>query len=275
VGELPREIIQHYRSIDEGARITAGAGLLEFLRTQEIVRRHLPAAPLRVLDIGGATGVHAQWLAADGHQVALVDIVPEHVAAAQQLAQGQSGVTASVGDARSLPVRDDGFDAALLLGPLYHLTDRDDRLLALREASRAVRAGGWVFVAAISRYASLFDGLASGYLFDPEFQRIVDTDLATGQHRNPAGHPGWFTTSYFHHPDDLRQECLDAGLEVLEVVGVEGLAGWLPNLASRWDREADRDTILNSARAVESEATLLGLSPHVIAVSRKPLPPPV
>lgn len=268
--DVPREIIDHYRSIDEGARITEGYGRLEFLRTQEIVRRHLPPGSLRVLDIGGATGVHAAWLAADGHRVALFDVVPEHLAAAERLAEG---ITASFGDARELPVPDASFDAALLLGPLYHLTDRDDRVVALREAARAVRPGGPVFAAAISRFASLFDGLARGFLFDPEFRRIVHTDLATGQHRNDRNLPHWFTTSYFHHPDELRQECLDADLDVLEVVGVEGLAAWLPQLADRWDSPGDREIILQSARAVENEPALRALSGHLIAVGRTRRPP--
>jgi SAM-dependent methyltransferase len=270
VTEVPGEIIEHYRSIDEGARITDGYGRLEFERTQEIVRRHLPTGNLRVLDIGGATGVHAAWLAADGHQVTLFDIVPDHVDAAQQLANRTPGITASLGDARSLPVSDASFDAALVLGPLYHLTDREDRLAALREARRAVRAEGWIFVAAISRFASLFDGLARGFLFDPEFQRIVSTDLTTGQHRNDENHPHWFTTSYFHHPDELRQECLDAGLRVVEVVGVEGLAGWLPQLGAHWNHTAHRDVILHSTKVIESEPALLGLSSHLIAVNQTP-----
>lgn len=268
--DIPREIIDHYRSVDEGARITEGHGRLELIRTQEIMRRHLPAGPLRVLDVGGATGVHAAWLAADGHRVALFDVVPEHVATARRLAENAPGITAALGDARRLPVPDAGFDAALLLGPLYHLTDRDDRLAALREAVRAVRAGGLVFAAAISRFASLFDGLASGFLFDPEFRRIVRADLATGQHRNEPDRLEWFTTSFFHHPDELRRECHEAGLEVLEVVGVEGLAGWLPQLRERWDDPADREIILDSARAVEGEPALLALSGHLIAVGRTP-----
>lgn len=270
VMELPHEIVEHYQAADEGTRLTEASGRLEFVRTQEIVRRHLPAGPQRVLDIGGATGVHAAWLAADGHQVALFDIVPEHVAAAGRLAAGTPGMTASLGDARELPVPDGSFDAALLLGPLYHLTDRDDRLTALREARRAVRAGGWIFVAAISRFASLFDGLARGFLFDPEFRRIVSTDLTSGQHRNEGDHPHWFTTSYFHHPGELRQECLDAGLNVLDVLGVEGLAGWLPELAEQWDDPVNREVILQAVRTVESEPSLLGVSSHLIAVSRTP-----
>jgi SAM-dependent methyltransferase len=268
--EVPAEMVEHYRSVDEDARITGGYRQLEYLRTQEIVRRHLPAGSLRVLDVGGATGVHAAWLAADGHEVELFDVVPEHVAAAQRLAADRPGITASLGDARDLPVPDGRFDAALVLGPLYHLTGRSDRLVALREARRAVRPGGLVFGAAITRYASLFDGLAQGFLFDPEFRRIVDADVRTGQHRNDVNNPRWFTTAYFHHPDELRQEFLDAGLDLLEVVGVEGLAGWLPQLADRWDDTADRDIILYSARATESEAALLALSSHLIAVGRTP-----
>ncbi|MFD5243892.1 class I SAM-dependent methyltransferase [Amycolatopsis sp. NPDC058340] len=268
--ELPHEMIRHYRSIDEGARLTEAFGRLEFLRTQEIVRRHLPAGALRVLDIGGATGTHAAWLAEDGHRVALFDVVPEHVAAARQLAERTPGMTAALADARALPVPDGSFDAALLLGPLYHLTDRDDRLAALREAGRAVRPGGWIFVAAISRFASLFDGLARGFLFDPEFQRIVSDDLTSGQHRNDNDHPHWFTTGYFHHPDELRQECLDAGLGLLDVVGVEGLAGWLPQLTGRWDHPADLDVVLRFTQAVENEPALLGLSSHLIAINRTP-----
>jgi ubiquinone/menaquinone biosynthesis C-methylase UbiE len=270
MADTPAEIIEHYRSIDEDARITRGYGQLELLRTQEIVRRHVPPGHLRVIDVGGGTGVHAAWLAKDGHRVQLFDVVPEHVEAARRLAATTPGVSAALGDARALPVPDAAFDAALLLGPLYHLTARDERLAALREARRVVRPPGLVFAAAISRFASLFDGLARGSLFDADFRRIVQADLASGIHRNDSQRPGWFTTAFFHHPDELRDECAEADLDVVEVIGVEGLAGWLPQLADRWATPADREVILQAARAVESETSLMGLSAHLIAVARVP-----
>jgi SAM-dependent methyltransferase len=270
VADLPPEIIEHYEQIDEGGRITSGLGQLELVRTQEIVRRHLPAGPLRVLDVGGATGVHTAWLAGDGHRVDLVDVVPTHVQAARQRFAGVDAVAVILGDGRALPFEDDRYDAALIFGPLYHLTEAADRVLALREAVRVVRPGGRVFVAAISRFASLFDGLSRGYLFDPEFRRIAEADLVDGQHRNAGDRPGWFTTAYFHHPDGLRDECVEAGLGDVEVIGVEGLGGWLPGLADRWDTEDGRETILLAARAVETEPSLLGLSSHFIAVTRVP-----
>src|SRR5580692_5242151 len=76
---VPAEVLQHYELVDEGSRITKGLGRIELLRTQEILRRHLPAESLRILDVGGATGVHATWLASDGHDVHVVDPVAQHI----------------------------------------------------------------------------------------------------------------------------------------------------------------------------------------------------
>ena len=156
------------------------------------------------------------------------------------------------------------------MGPLYHLTERADRVLAVREAGRVVRPDGVVFAAAISRFASLFDGLAREFLFDPEFPPIVERDLREGQHRNPRRRPHWFTTAFFHHPEELRAEVADAGLEVVELVGVEGLAGSLPQLDRRWQSARDRELILWAARVIEAEPSLLGLSAHLLAVARSP-----
>jgi SAM-dependent methyltransferase len=271
---LPEEVMRHYRDeFDEGQRLVHGLGQLELLRTREIVRRHLPDGSLRILDVGGATGVHAAWLAEDGHQVHIVDPVPAQVARALQSPGSQAGrITAEVGDARRLAAGEASFDAVLLLGPLYHLTSRSDRSIALAEARRVVRPGGPVVAAAISRFASLFDGLARGFLFEPGFQDIVERDLRDGQHRNPTDHPHWFTTAYFHHPDELEEELRAAGLRVREVVGVEGLAGWLGHLTDRWLDPAAREVILRSARAVEAEPSLRGLSAHLLGVAARPAP---
>src|SRR6266567_2146322 len=75
--ELPAEIRGQYeREADEGHRITEGLAQLELLRTQEILRRHLGAGHLRIIDVGGAMGIHAAWLAEDGHDVHVVDLMP-------------------------------------------------------------------------------------------------------------------------------------------------------------------------------------------------------
>jgi SAM-dependent methyltransferase len=208
-------------------------------------------------------------LAADGYQVHVVDLTTRHIERVRS-ELGPLGVTAEVGDARHLDLDDGCFDVVLLLGPLYHLTDRAERLSALSEARRVVRPSGMVGVAAISRFASLFDGLARGFLFDPDFFPIVTRDLAEGQHRNPDDRDHWFTTAYLHEPRELREEVEAVGLEILDLVGLEGLAGWLGHLAGRWETVVGRDMILYSARAVEREPSVIGLSGHLLAVARSP-----
>jgi SAM-dependent methyltransferase len=265
------DVLAHYAVTPEDGRITDGLGQLELLRTQEIVRRHLDPAPLDVLDVGGATGVHAAWLVDDGHRVHVVDLAPDHVATARTLPQARGGgLTAAVGDARALEHPDASVDVVLLLGPLYHLVAATDRQQALREARRVLRPGGLIVVAAVSRFASLFDGLARGFLFDPAFRAIVDADLATGVHRNPDDVPGWWTTAYFHRPEELVAEVVAAGFDLVEVVGVEGVAPWIRGLEVDWADADRRAQVVAAARAVEHEPSVLGVSPHVLAVARRP-----
>jgi len=126
-----------------------------------------------------------------------------------------------------------------------------------------------VFAAAISRFASLLDGLSREFLFDPGFRSIVEQDLRDGQHRNPDRRPHWFTTAYFHHPDELSAEATAADLDCVEAVGVEGVAGWFRSLFDRWDDPLSREAILFAARAVESEPSLLGASTHLLMVAKR------
>jgi 2-polyprenyl-3-methyl-5-hydroxy-6-metoxy-1,4-benzoquinol methylase len=265
VNEERDEILFHYESVEEENRLLVGRGQIEFVRTQEVLRRHLPSLPARVLDVGGATGIHSRWLAEEGYQVTLIDLSPRHIELAQA-SLADLGVEVQQGDARSLRADPDSFDAVLLMGPLYHLQDPTDRLKVWREARRVARPGGIVVGAAISRFASLFDGLSKQYLFDPEFRDIVYQDVVTGRHENPDRVPGRFTTAYFHHPNELRAEADTAGLTVRELVGLEGLPGWLPFSQDRWDSPVDREIILDVARLVEDEPSLAGLSGHLLLI---------
>jgi ubiquinone/menaquinone biosynthesis C-methylase UbiE len=235
--------------------------------------RHLPPPPARVLDVGGAAGVHALPLARAGYEVHLLDPVPRHVEQAQEASRGQSDrPLASVrpGDARRLPEPDASFDAVLLLGPLYHLTDATDRLRALAEARRVLRPGGVVCAAAISRFASLLDGLFTGAIHEPAFAEIASGDLHDGVHRNPTNRLEWFTTAYFHRPEELRAEVLAAGLDLVTVAALEGPLWLLPDLGRLWADAATRERLLGFVRAVETEPSFLGVSAHLLAVGRRP-----
>ena len=262
---LPPEILSHYGEGVEQPRLLGGTSRLEFARTQLILSRFLPRPPARILDIGGGPGAYAWWLTDQGYTVHLVDAVPLHV---EQARAAANGYTVELGDARRLHEPDASADAVLLLGPLYHLTERADRLRALAEAGRVLRPGGHLFVAAISRFASLLDGLWAYRLDDPAFVQIVERDLREGQHRNPENRPEWFTTAYFHHPDELVREVRDAGLILTDLLAVEGPAWLLPEFDARWRDDRRRQDLLEAIARIEREPSMLGVSAHLLAVAR-------
>jgi ubiquinone/menaquinone biosynthesis C-methylase UbiE len=268
----PEAVAAHYASGYEADRLQQGAGQLDRERSRELLGRFLPPPPATVLDVGGGPGGHACWLAARGYQVHLIDITPLHVELARQASARQPEAplaSAEVGDARTLPWADATVDAVVLFGPLYHLTDRADRLQALREARRVLRPGGALLAAAISRFASALDGLSRGFLKDPQFAEIVRRDLTDGQHRNPTGRPEYFMDTFFHHPDELRGEVAEAGFEAPRVYGVEG-PGWLvPGFDAWWENGEYRDRLLQLARALEAEPSLAGASAHLMAVATR------
>jgi SAM-dependent methyltransferase len=270
--EVDLSIAAYYEQWPEERRLEEGAFLLEALRTRELIERHIAAPPATVLDIGGAAGAYALWLADAGHSVHLIDPIPRLVAEAERRSAFAPRPLAScaVGEARNLPFADGSADAVLLLGPLYHLTSAHDRVGALDEAARVLRPGGSLFAAAVSRWGSLLDGLARDLFDDPEYTAIVEQDLRDGQHRNVSGRLDYFTTAYFHRPEDLSAEVLGAGLEVVGVFGIEG-PGWiLPDVAERLAEAGSRENLLRVARAVELEPSVLGASAHLLAVARKP-----
>jgi SAM-dependent methyltransferase len=261
------EILEYYGRGIELDRLATGAGRLEFLRTWDLLTRVLPPAPARVVDVGGATGVYAAPLAGAGYSVRVVDPIPAHVAASGAL----PGVTAIVGDARDLPEETASADAVLLLGPLYHLSDRADRVQAWREATRVARPEGVVAGAVITRFASLFDGIARGFFTEPEFRGLVEGALADGVHRNPGNRLRWFTDAYFHRPEEAPVEAADAGLADIRTAAVEGPI-WMTG-ARLDDFLADAELtriMMDMLRRVEDEPSIFGASSHLLVTGRAP-----
>jgi SAM-dependent methyltransferase len=269
---LRLQIEDHYASGYEADRLHTGEGLLERERSRELLRRFLPPAPATILDVGGGPGGYACWLAGQGYRVHLIDITPLHVQLAKEASQRQPEAplaSASVGDACALSWNAETVEAVLLFGPLYHLTDRTDRLKALQEAHRVLKSGGVLLAVGVSRFASTFDGLRRGFLKDPDFAEIVDQDLKSGQHRNPTGKPEYFMETFFHHPDELRTEVAEAGFRVRGIYGVEGPCWLLPDFSAWWENEEQQERLLQIARTLETEPALLGVSAHLIAVAAK------
>jgi SAM-dependent methyltransferase len=211
---LSQKVIEHYNKYDEAERLKNDIGPFELVRTQELTLRYLPPAPAVVLDVGGANGPYSFWLVGLGYTVHLVDLVPRHIQQASQTAllPGSPRLASlRVGDARQLDFPDNFADGILMHGPLYHLSERQERIKAIAEAGRVLRPGGLLLAFAITRYAGLIYGPRNGYVFDPVYHQMIRTEVATGLRENP---PDWlftFPNAFFHHPDELKAELQEGG----------------------------------------------------------------
>ena len=268
---IAKEIEGHYLQSKEAERLSGERGELERLRTQSIFARYLPPAPAAIFDVGGGAGVYAFPLAKQGYEVHLIDPVELHLEQARSHAVVSRLPLASItrGDARDLSVSSGSADAVLLLGPLYHLVERSDRLQALREARRILKPQGVLFAAAVCRFASLIDGLSSGFFRDPEFRKIVAADLASGQHRNPTNQPAYFTTAYFHRPEDLVAEVREAGFEDAQILAVEGPAWSATLFREAWDDLVQRQSLMEFLSLIEQEPSVQGASAHLVALAHR------
>ncbi|GLW27993.1 class I SAM-dependent methyltransferase [Actinoplanes regularis] len=264
--QVSSEIITFYENrYDEAARLERRPqSRLERIRTLELLREVLPAAPARILDVGGGPGAYARELLADGYRIRLVDLVPAHVTQARS---GEPPIDAVVGDARDLPEPDASQDATLLLGPLYHLHERADRVRAIREAIRVTRPGGPIAAAAISRFAGPVDFAATAR-FDERMLAESRRLITDGVNDSSIG----FTVAYFHRVAELLAECREAGLADVVIHGIEGPA-WPATEAAGTGPNAETifDAALHLARVYSSEPDLLSASAHLLAVGTAPL----
>lgn len=266
-----RTAIYAYYSLDhERERLSADVrGVLEFERSAEIILRNLPSAPAVVADIGGGPGRYALWLAERGYEVEHRDLMPLHVEHLAAAKGATALVHTKVGDARDLDLADESADAVLMLGPIYHLRRRADRICALREARRVVRPGGPVFVAAISRWAPRLGDELGARMYEsfPGIRELTPVVERTGW--MPPLFEGSFS-AYCHRPGQLRQELKAAGFHVADLVSVEGAGFLLGDLAERMADPLHRQVVLDAARATERVPELLGIGPHLLATAVRP-----
>jgi len=142
------KIKNFYEQEIEVDRLELEAFKLEGIRTKEIIERYIQTNNLEILDIGGGAGYYSFWLQEKGHNVTLVDLSPKNIELIKKHAEatGRNLKKFETGDAVNLGFSNEQFDVVLLLGPLYHLIDRSERIMALSDAKRVLNLKVYCYV---------------------------------------------------------------------------------------------------------------------------------
>jgi SAM-dependent methyltransferase len=246
-------------------------GAIEFAVTCHALAAYLPTGG-RVLDLGGGPGRYTIWLAQRGHRVVLADLSPELLAIARDRVAA-AGVADHVEaivetDACDLSGWADGaFDAAVCLGPFYHLPDPADRDRAATELVRVLGPAGVAFIALMPRYAFLRRTLA----LPAERRHLAQADFVArlmedGVFLNDV--PGRFTGGYGVRPEAVAPYFESHGFQTLALLACEGitvgLAGAVAELAA--EQPAAHQVALDLIVGTASDPSILGLANHLLYV---------
>lgn len=165
-------IEDYYNSHDEEGRLLSQHGKVEFLTTMKYINECLDGMDgPKILEVGAGTGRYSVTLAKKGYNVTAVELVEHNLAKLKSKLDGSETITAVQGNALDLSAfGDNTFDLTMVLGPMYHLYTREDKLTALREAVRVTKAGGYILVAYCMNEPTILQfGFAQGnmdYIFD-------------------------------------------------------------------------------------------------------------
>ena len=216
----------------EWARLEQPFQRLEFAVGLRLIERYFPPRG-RVADIGGGPGRYTIELLKRGYAATLLDLSPRLLEVARQRL-AQAGLRAErliEGDARDLHALETaGFDAALLMGPLYHLVEAEGRARALRELARVLKPGAVAIVTYLNSWGLLRTGLAD---FPERFRDAGFLRSMLGEQVFRGRELAGFTESYWSTPPAALSELRAAGFEIIGRASAQGFAGGMLPVVER------------------------------------------
>ena len=140
---------EYYNNYDEERRLLSRHGQVEYLTTMKYIKACLEGISTpRILEVGAGTGRYSVTLAKQGLQVTAVELIEHNLEILRSKLDGTEPIITTQGNALELSLfHDNSFDLTMLLGPMYHLYTKEDKLRALSEAVRVTKPGGHILVA--------------------------------------------------------------------------------------------------------------------------------
>lgn len=241
---------------------------LEYDLTWRYLEQYLPRQGA-ILEVGAATGRYTLELARHGYAVTAVDFSADLLDACRRNLES-AGLAARVRfvatDARDLgSVPETDFDAALLMGPLYHLFSETDRRVALRQVYDRLAPGGLLVSAFISRLGILGDLMKNlpEWIDDPREVYGLMKDGYRPQGVPPGGFHG-----YFARAEEITPMHESAGFETLVLVASEPAISADDESYNRLEGERRRRW-LDLLYEISAEPSTLAASRHLLYIGRK------
>ena len=259
---MSTELEKYYNKFCEEKRLTTRHGYVEYVTSMKYIHEYLPQGKketIKILDVGAGTGRYSVQLAGEGYDVTAVELVKYNLGI---LKSKKSGVKAYQGNALNLSrFEADQFDMVLVFGPMYHLYTKEDKVKALKEATRVVKPGGIILVAyCMNEYSILTYGFKEGHMKESIRNQKVDDSFHVRSKEEDLY-------------DYVRIEDIDAidqaaGVKREKLIAADGPANYMRTVLNAMDEETYQLFIQYHLSTCERK-DLLGASAHTLDIVRK------
>ncbi|WP_051348720.1 class I SAM-dependent methyltransferase [Peribacillus kribbensis] len=268
------KVISYYNQYDEWGRLDREP--VEFQVNWHYIKKHLPEKG-RVLDNGAGPGKYSMKIAEEGYKVTLTDLTPRLVEIAERKA-GELQLTGQfegfyTADARDLHMlKDEQFDASLMLGPMYHLQDEMDREHAVQELHRVTKESGIVFVAFMPRIRHALTSLLHPENWKPNNSMDqINEFMSTGCFNHQDD--GRFTGAYYFNIDEIKPFMDAHGFEALSLLGSNAGTILTPEHWDYWRNKGEAEKVIQFIKEQAADPSILGISSHLLYIGRKKMQP--
>ena len=253
----------YYNNYDEDGRLLSRHGQVEYLTTMKYIRELLSqSAEPTILEVGAGMGRYSVTLAKQGYQVTAVELISHNLELLKSKLDGTEQITVIQGNALNLSAFPDAsFSLTMVIGPMYHLYTKEDKLQALSEAVRVTKLGGYILVAYCMNEPTVIQ-----YVFGlNRLHEVMGLDMLTSD---------WHCVS---KPKDLfemvRTEeiaALDTAVPVrrIKLVAADGATNYKLELIDAMDDETFNKW-MNYHFAICERQDLIGASNHTLDILQR------
>lgn len=255
-------LINYYNNYDEENRLKSRYGSVEFLTTMKYIHKYLHKG-MKICEIGAGTGRYSHALSRQGYEVDAVELIEHNIEIFKQNTEASEKITIRQGNALDLSFFDDNtYDITLLLGPMYHLYNKDEQIMALSEALRITKRNGMLFVAYCISDASVISyGFIGGNM-----QKLIENKMLDLK-----------TFSTFSNPWDIfelyRKEDIDSlnkqiNVKRLHYIATDGFTNFMRDTMEIMDDETF-DIYLKYHLSICERTDMTGMTHHSLDVLKK------
>lgn len=259
---------QYYNKFHEEHRLTTRHGRVEFTTTLSLIlnciqkikaENKIENKDIKIADIGAGTGRYSVELCHQGFDVTAVELVKHNLEILRSKHENIKTWQGNAMDLHFLP--DETFDVTLVFGPMYHLHGDENKVTALKEASRITKKGGFILIAYVMNEYSIIS-----YCFrEHKMQEVLDKNGISEDFHVMSTEDDLYDYVRLEDLDRLNQL---AGFTRIDIASADGPSDYIRRELNEMTEE-EFSKFIEYHLATCRRPELLGAGSHIVDVVKK------